>query len=125
VSSVAIHALRAGANGYITKDSDPELLLAAIRKVAGGARYIDPVLAENIAYNTTFPEQTMLHGQLSSRELEVFQLLAAGRNLNEIAVQLHLSNKTISTYKARIMFKMGFNNIADLFRYAVEHKITG
>lgn len=124
VPSVAIHALRAGAAGYITKDSDPECLLSAIRKVAGGAKYIDPVLAEDIAYNTAFPEQSLPHGELSSRELEVFRLLVEGQSLNEIAQRLHLSNKTISTYKTRIMLKMDFDNLAELFRYAVDHDIA-
>ncbi len=124
VSQVAIHALRAGADGYITKDSEPEILLAAIRKVASGGKYIDPVLAEEIAYNTTFPQMVLPHEQLSSRELAVFRLLVAGRNVNEIAEQLLLSNKTVSTYKIRIMEKMNIHNVADMVRYAVQHNFA-
>jgi DNA-binding NarL/FixJ family response regulator len=124
VSQVAILALRAGADGYITKDSEPETLLNAIRKVASGGKYIDPVLAEEIAYNTTFPQKVLPHEQLSSRELEVFRLLVAGRNVNEIAEQLLLSNKTVSTYKIRIMEKMDIHNVADMVRYAVQHNLA-
>lgn len=124
VSQVAIHALRAGADGYITKDSEPEILLAAIRKVASCGKYIDPVLAEEIAYNTTFPGKALPHEQLSSREFEVFRLLVAGRNVNEIAEQLLLSNKTVSTYKIRIMEKMELHNVADMVRYAVQHNLA-
>jgi len=120
VSQMAILALRAGADGYITKDSETETLLAAIRRVAGGGKYIDPVLAEEIAYDSTFPEQVSPHVHLSGREFEVFRLLVAGRNINEIAEQLCLSNKTVSTYKTRIMQKMNIHNVADLVRYAVQ-----
>jgi DNA-binding NarL/FixJ family response regulator len=122
-SSLAIHALRAGAAGYITKDSDPELLLEAIQKVAGGKKYIDHTLAEEIAYNTT-SSGSGLSEQLSSREFEVFRLLIAGRNIKEIAQQLNLSGKTVSTYKTRIMEKLNISNMADLIRYAMQHNIT-
>ena len=121
VSQVALLALKAGAEGYITKDSETESLLAAIRKVAGGGKYIDPVLAEEIAYNSSFPEQVQPHAHLSGREFEVFRLLIDGRHINEIAQQLSLSNKTVSTYKARIMEKMDIHNVPDLVRYAVQH----
>lgn len=121
VSEIAIVSLRAGADGYITKDSETESLLVAIRKVAAGGKYIDPVLAEDILYDTTFHEQAKPHVHLSSREFEVFRLLVAGRNINEIAQQLLLSSKTVSTYKSRIMEKMNIHNIADLVRYAVQN----
>ncbi len=121
VPQIALLALRAGAAGYITKDSEPETLLAAIRKVASGGKYIAPALAEEIAYDTTFSEHNLPHVHLSSREFEVFRLLVAGRNINEIAEQLFLSNKTVSTYKTRIMEKMDIHNVADLVRYAVKH----
>jgi DNA-binding NarL/FixJ family response regulator len=124
VSQVALLALKAGADGYITKDSEPESLLAAIRKVAGGSKYIAPILSEEIAYNAMFSEPTLPHGSLSSREFEVFRLLVAGRGINEIAQQLFLSNKTVSTYKTRIMEKMNLHNMADLVRYAVQHDIA-
>jgi DNA-binding NarL/FixJ family response regulator len=121
VPEMAILSLRAGADGYITKDSETENLLAAIRKVAGGGKYIDPILAEEILYDTTFKEQAKPHVHLSSREFEVFRMLVAGSSINEIAEKLLLSNKTVSTYKSRIMEKMNIHNIADLVRYAVQH----
>jgi DNA-binding NarL/FixJ family response regulator len=121
VPEMAILSLRAGADGYITKDSETESLLAAIRKVAAGGKYIDPVLAEDILYDTTFQEQDKPHVHLSSREFEVFRMLIAGKNINEIAQKLLLSSKTVSTYKSRIMEKMNIHNIADLVRYAVQN----
>ena len=124
VSQVALLALRAGAEGYITKDSETESLLDAIRKVADGGRYIDPTLAEEITFDTAFPEQEPPHLHLSSRESEVLRLLVDGSNVNEIAQQLSLSNKTVSTYKARIMEKMDIHNVADLVRYAAQHDVA-
>lgn len=125
VSQLAFHAIRAGANGYITKGSEPENLLAAIHKVAGGGRYIDPSLTEELVFNTAFPEQSLPHNLLSSREFEVFRLLVIGKHINEISQQLFISNKTVSTHKTRIMEKMKLSNTADLVRYAVQHEITG
>jgi DNA-binding NarL/FixJ family response regulator len=122
---LAFHAIRAGANGYITKGSEPENLLDAIHKVAGGGRYIDPGLTEELAFNTAFPEQSLPHNLLSSREFEVFRLLVIGKHINEISQQLFISNKTVSTHKTRIMEKMKLSNTADLVRYAVQHEITG
>jgi DNA-binding NarL/FixJ family response regulator len=123
VPQIAMHALRAGANGYLTKDSEPEILLSAIRKVAGGGRFIDSVLAEEIAYNSTFPDRQNPHFNLSGREFEVFRLLVSGSNINEIAEQLHLSYKTVSTYKLRIMEKMNLHSVPDLVRYAMQHEL--
>jgi DNA-binding NarL/FixJ family response regulator len=124
VSQIALLALKSGADGYITKDSEPENLLTAIRKVAKGGKYITPVLAENIAYNIKHKEQILPHGQLSIRELEVFRLLVAGSSINEIALQLNISNKTVSTYKTRILEKMDLQNVTDLVRYAVQYDMT-
>jgi len=121
---VALLALKAGADGYITKDSAPENLLEAIRKVSGGGKYIAPALAEKIAYRNSFPDQALPHVRLTSREYEVFRLLVAGYNINETSKQLFLSSKTVSTYKARIMEKMNIRNMVDLVRYAVLHGIA-
>lgn len=123
VSQLAFHAIRAGANGYITKGSEPEILLAAIHKVAAGGRYIDSILTEELAFSSTFPEDVLPHKLLSSREFEVFRMLAIGRHNNDISQQLFISDKTVSTYKTRIMEKMKLSNMADLVRYAVEHNI--
>jgi len=124
VSQLAFHAIKAGANGYITKGSEPENLLAAIHKVAGGGRYIDPMLTEELAFNSTLSKDDRPpHNLLSGRELEVFRLLATGKHNNDISQQLFISDKTVSTYKTRIMEKMKFANMTDLVRYAVEHNI--
>lgn len=120
---MAMRALKAGANGYITKGSEPEMLIAAIRKVAAGGRYIEPGLAEQMVFDINSPKQQLPHEVLSDREFEVFRLLAAGKSVNEIAGRLALSNKTVSTYKVRLMEKMQLSSNADLVRYAVLYDI--
>ncbi len=117
---IARRALAAGAAGYLTKDNNPDVLLAAVRKVAGGGRYLDPPLAEAMVFESTAPS----HETLSERELQVFALLARGLGVNDIAARLSISNKTVSTHKARLMEKMGFTCNADLVRYAVSHEIN-
>lgn len=121
---VATRALRAGASGYITKDSDPERLLAAIRKVSAGGKYIDPALAEQMAIDSAFPSRLLPHALLSDREFEVFRMLVGGKSINEIAEQLSVSNKTISTHKVHLMEKMNLDNVADLVRYAMQHGLA-
>jgi FixJ family two-component response regulator len=93
-------ALKVGAAGYATKDSDPALLLTAIRKVAAGGRYIDPDLADRMVFEVGLTDARPLHSLLSEREFSVFERLAQGANVNDIAQQLALSSKTISTHKA-------------------------
>lgn len=122
---VAARMLRAGAAGYITKDCEPDILLAAIRKVAAKGRYIAPELAEKMVFDVTSTAQRPLHSLLSNREFEVFGLLISGKSVNEIATQLAISNKTVSTHKVRLMEKMQLSNMTDLLRYAIEHKIHG
>ena len=122
-SHVVSRAFKAGASGYITKDSEPEKLLQAIRKVAGGQKYIDPVLAEQMAFDVAFPEQRLPHASLSNREFEVLCLLAMGRGINEIAKQLVISNKTASTHKMHLMRKMGFTSLAAIVKYAIQHEL--
>lgn len=119
---VARRALAAGAAGYLTKDNNPDVLLAAIRKVAAGGRYIEPALAEAMAFdNTAGSEQRPLHKSLSEREFQVFVLLAKGMSVGEIGQQLVISGKTVSTHKARLLEKMGFAGTADLVKYAIGH----
>jgi DNA-binding NarL/FixJ family response regulator len=119
----AVRAIRAGASGYVTKESASALLVAAIRKVADGGLYISPGVAEQLAL-TLRPQTTDLpHKTLSDREYEVCGLLVAGATVTEIAARLHLSGKTVSTHKARILEKMGMDSVADLVRYAVAHKL--
>ena len=111
--------LKAGAAGYITKDSDPAILLAAIRKVAQGGRFIDPNLVDAMVFGTN--EDTPPHAVLSNREYEVLQLLVRGLSVADIGNRLHVSSKTISTHKARLMQKLAIDNNADLVRYAMRH----
>ena len=119
----AVRAIRAGASGYVTKESASELLVAAIHKVADGGLYISPGVAEQLAF-TLRPQATELpHNALSDREYEVFGLLVDGATVSDIAARLHLSGKTVSTHKARILEKMGVDSVADLVRYAVAHKL--
>jgi len=123
-AQLAMRALKAGASGFITKDSDPERLLAAIRKVSAGGKYVDPVVAEQIALDVTSTKLQLPHVSLSDRELEVFRMLVAGNGINEIAAKLCISHKTVSTHKTRLMEKMNLNNIADMVRYAVQYGLA-
>ena len=122
---VAAQMLKAGATGYITKDCEPDLLLAAIRKVASNNRYIAPDIAEKIAFEATSTSTEVPHSQLSEREREVFRLLTTGLGVNDIAAKLSISNKTVSTHKLRLMEKLNLSSMADLMRYAMQHKLLG
>ncbi|HEV6968781.1 response regulator transcription factor [Roseateles sp.] len=123
-AQVAQRALRAGAAGYLTKDSEPEVLLAAIRRVVQGGNFIDPGIAEQLVFQASGQQATPSHGALSGREYQVLCLLARGRSVNDIAEELSISNKTVSTHKARLMEKMGFASNAALIRYAVTHGLV-
>jgi DNA-binding NarL/FixJ family response regulator len=121
---VAISAFKAGASGYFTKNSDPKMLMAAIRKVSGGGQFIDPAIAEQVAFDSALPKQNLPHTLLTDRELKIFRLLVAGKSVNEIAEQLFISNKTVSTHKANLMVKMNLHNMADLVRYALNYRLA-
>jgi DNA-binding NarL/FixJ family response regulator len=123
-AQMAARALKVGAAGYATKDSDPALLLTAIRRVAAGGRYIDPALADRMVFEVGLTDARPLHASLSEREFSVFERLAQGANVNDIAQQLALSSKTISTHKARLMHKLNVASLADLVKYAMEHKLV-
>jgi len=114
---IVARALKAGASGYVTKGSEPEILLAAIRKVAGGGKFIDPSLVETMVFNSGSDEENHFN-ILSKRELQVLKMIATGATLSRVAEQLHLSPKTVSTHKMRLMQKLGIDNNADLIRYA-------
>lgn len=116
-------SLREGARGYVTKDADPEILLQAVRKIARNGKFIDPALVESMVFELPGAEQTQ-DGKLTERELQVLQRVVAGKSLNAIAEELHLSPKTISSHKMRIMLKLDINNNADLVRYALRHDIA-
>lgn len=122
-TQVATRVLKAGANGYITKDSEPDILVAAIRKVAAGGKYIVPELAEKMVFDGTSSGEQLPHMQLSNRELEVFRLLTTGKGVNDIAEALCISNKTVSTHKVHLMEKLKLSSMADLMRYAMQHDL--
>jgi DNA-binding NarL/FixJ family response regulator len=123
-AQMAARALKAGAAGYATKDSDPALLITAIRKVASGGRYIDPALADRMVFEVGLTDSRPPHAQLSEREFSVFERLVRGEGVNDIALHLAISNKTVSTHKARLMQKLGAHSMADLVRYAMEHRLV-
>lgn len=119
----AVRALRAGASGYLNKEGAPDELLAAIRKAARGGRYVSDALAEQLATELAGREGPP-HERLSDREFQVLRLIAAGRTATEIAGAMHLSVKTVSTYRTRILEKMGLKHNAELTRYALEHRLV-
>jgi DNA-binding NarL/FixJ family response regulator len=121
---VVRQVLKAGASGYLTKDSEPEMLVVAIRKAAAGGRFIDPTLAEQLVFDIDQPGIAPLHEQLSAREAQILALLARGRSVNDIAADLMISNKTVSSHKAHLMQKMNFMNNAELVRYAILHGLV-
>ena len=115
----AIRCLRAGASGYIQKDSSPEELLEAIRRVASGRRYVSENVADQLATQVVRGTDALPHELLSDREFEIFRLIATGRSATEMADALHLSVKTVSTYRTRILQKTGFHTNADIIAYAI------
>lgn len=115
-------AMKIGAAGYVTKESDPISLLSAIRRVASGGKYIDPALMDSLASSFS-PSNRPAHESLSSRELQVLHLIVSGQQIGDIATALNLSPKTVSTHKMRIMQKLHVSNNADLVRYALRHGI--
>jgi two-component system, NarL family, invasion response regulator UvrY len=121
---IAITALRTGASGYLNKDSVPEELIKAIRKIHEGGRYISSTLAESILYSMDKGSSQEPHETLSEREFQVFCQLSSGKTLTEIAEELSLSIKTISTYRSRILEKMNLKTNVDLTHYAIKHKLV-
>ncbi len=120
----AIRALRAGANGYMTKESAPEVLLTAIRRVMKGGRYISPQVADLLAFEVTEESDRAPHTTLSDREFQVLRLIGSGRTVSEISDELSLSVKTVSTYRARVLEKMKMKTNAELTHYAVKHGLV-
>jgi DNA-binding NarL/FixJ family response regulator len=117
----AVRAFKEGADGYLTKQSAMDSLIVAIRKVASGGKYLTPTLAERIALEIGTRDERALHETLSDREFEILKLIARGSSLKEIAERLHLSPKTVTTYRARILEKTGLTSNAELTRYMVEN----
>ncbi len=118
----AIRVLKAGASGFINKASAPEELVQAIQKITNGGKYISPVVAEQLASNILTPEQAP-HEQLSDREYQVMLLIASGNTIKEIAEELSLSIKTISTYRSRLLEKMNMQNNAKLTKYVIQNNL--
>lgn len=120
----AVRVLRAGAAGYMTKESAPEQLVGAIRKVAQGKKYVSPSLAEALVGTLDIDSEKPMHQALSDREYQVMCMIAAGKKVSEIAEALALSVKTISTYRTRILEKMHLKNNAEITLYAVEQRLV-
>jgi DNA-binding NarL/FixJ family response regulator len=120
----AIRAIRAGAAGFLTKESAPEKLLEAVRKVAAGGRYVSVELAETLASLVAGEAGGAPHERLSDREFEVFKMLASGRTVSQVAQELNLSVKTVSTHRTRILKKMDMKTNAELMHYAVKSGIV-
>lgn len=116
-------ALKAGAAGYMNKESAPEELIKAIEKVLAGGRYVSPLLAEKLAFDLDGNTGRPIHETLSDREFEVLRMIASGRTVTQIAEELHLSVKTVSTYRARILEKMNMATSAELMRYALHNHL--
>ena len=121
----AVRALRAGASGYLTKSTAPEQLVAAVTKIARGGRYVSESLAERLAAGLGGGSlASATHERLSDREFDVMRGIASGKSVSDIAADMRLSVKTVSTYRARLLEKMGMENNAELTRYALEHGLV-
>jgi DNA-binding NarL/FixJ family response regulator len=119
----AMRVLKAGASGYLTKDSAPDELVKAVRKVASGGKYVSPFLAEKLAFEIGPDSNKLSHETLSDREFQVLRMIATGKAVGEIAAELSLSAKTISTYRARLLQKMNLATNAELIRYAIQNRL--
>jgi DNA-binding NarL/FixJ family response regulator len=122
-SQYGLRALRAGASGYLNKESAPEELIQAITKVVGGSRYISLSLAETLAATMIGDVERQPHEWLSNREFTVFLRIGSGKSVSEIADELSLSVKTVSTYRTRILEKMHFTSNAEIIRYVIDHQL--
>ena len=120
----AVRALKAGAEGYMTKESASEELVKAIHKILAGGRYVSPALAEKLASSVRKDFTRTPHETLSDREYEVMCRIASGKTVTEIAGELSLSAKTISTYRVRILEKLGVKNSAEIARYAIRNQLV-
>lgn len=120
---MGVRVLRAGASGFLGKESAPKELINAIRKIHTGSKFVSPSLAEKLAVAVEVNTDQEPHKRLSNREYQVFCLIASGKSINEIADQLSLSDKTIRTYRERLMEKMNLKNDVELTHYAIQHKL--
>ena len=120
----ALRALRVGASGYLSKSAAPEQLVAAVVKVLRGGRYVSEALAERLAADVGKDTSGAPHERLSDREFEVMRGIASGSSVSDIAANMHLSVKTVSTYRTRLLDKMGMTSNAELTRYALQHGLV-
>jgi DNA-binding NarL/FixJ family response regulator len=120
----ARRALKAGASGYLTKESVPEELQRAVRKIVAGGRYVSATLAEKLAYDLRNGVDVPVHELLSDREFQVLRMIALGKTVKQIADDIALSVKTVSTYRARILEKTGMRTTAELIRYALQAQLV-
>jgi DNA-binding NarL/FixJ family response regulator len=120
----AVRALKAGAGGYMTKESAPEELPKAIRKILAGGRYVSPALAEKLALGVTKDPTRTPHETLSDREYDVMSRIGSGKTVTEIAEELSLSPKTISTYRSRVLLKLGAKNSAEIVQYVIRNGLV-
>jgi two-component system invasion response regulator UvrY len=116
--------LKAGASGYMNKESAPEELVKAVRKVLAGGRYVSAALAEKLASDLSVDTGRPIHEVLSDREFEVLRMIAAGKTVSQIAEELHLGVTTVSTYRARILEKMNMTTTAELMHYAMHNHLV-
>jgi two-component system, NarL family, invasion response regulator UvrY len=119
----AIRVLKAGAAGYMNKDCALDELVRGIQKVVGGGKYVSPTLAEKLAFDLSGQNNRLPHESLSDREFSVLLLIGAGKSVSEIATELSLSVKTVSTYRARVLEKLSFHSNADLIRYVIDNSL--
>jgi two-component system invasion response regulator UvrY len=119
----AVRVIRAGASGYLRKESAPDELITAIQRISAGRKYITSSLAERLADDVEPSAEKPRHDTLSDREFEVFRMIAAGKTITQIAEALFLNTRTISTYRSRILEKMHMKTNAELIRYAIKHQI--
>jgi DNA-binding NarL/FixJ family response regulator len=120
----AVRAIKSGASGYMTKESAPDLLVQAIRRIAGGGAYISDEVAQQLALQAMPGSATLPHESLTDREFEVMQLLVAGTSVTHIAAKINLSVKTVSTHKSNLMQKLALDNQSELIRYAMRHGLA-
>jgi len=118
---IAIRVLKAGAAGFVTKETMPNELIEAVKKIHSGGKYVSPSLAEKLVFNIYAEDERPVHHKLSNREYQVICLIAAGKSVKQIAEELYLSIQTIRTYRTRILEKMEMNTDAELIHYAIQH----
>ena len=121
----AIRALRAGAYGYVNKGGDPAMIVSAVRTVAQGRKYVTPEMAQMLVESLTTPAAANAHEKLSDRELQTLVMIASGKRLADIAVDLNLSPKTVSVYRARVLEKLGLSNNSEMTVYAIRNGLVG